>query len=66
MYESVRSVSSHKKSSRMPKIHRKDSNKSAISDIVKRKKITFLKSAELFAEEDAIFGKTGLESPKLV
>ncbi len=35
---------------------RDESNTSVISDIVKKKRITFLKSASLFAEEDEIFG----------
>ena len=35
---------------------RNESNISMISDIVKKKRITFLKSASLFADEDEIFG----------
>lgn len=34
---------------------REESNISLISDIVKKKRITFLKSASLFADEDEIF-----------
>ena len=37
-------------------LKRDESNISMISDIVKKKRITFLKSASLFADEDLIFG----------
>lgn len=38
-------------------LKRDDSQTSIISDIVKRKRITFLKSASLFGEEEEIFGE---------
>jgi len=41
---------------RLPVMKRNESNISMISDIVKKKRITFLKSASLFADEDEIFG----------
>ena len=37
-------------------LKRDESNISMISEIVKKKRITFLKSASLFADEDEIFG----------
>ncbi|CDW80766.1 UNKNOWN [Stylonychia lemnae] len=47
---------------RLPVMKRNESNISMISDIVKKKRITFLKSASLFADEEEIFG---FGSPKL-
>ena len=52
-------------SSGKKKLKRDDSNASIISDIVKKKKITFLKSASLFAEEDEIFNHAE-EPPQVV
>lgn len=37
-------------------LKRNESNTSLISDIVKKKRITFLKSASLFTDEQEIFG----------
>lgn len=42
--------------SNLPRMRRDESNISMISDIVKKKRITFLKSASLFADEDELFG----------